>query len=254
MKSISLYVDKKTFVHDVDFLTKVLYIVVFIFAPIITGSEIAGLISLAVSTIFIICGKVLKKMIPLVAFCLFILLSVIIVQSAFVQNYHIILFSIGPVHFYEEGLIHASTIVVRFMDILFSFSLLVLTTRPSDMVNTMQRKGLSHRIGYVINSVFQILPQMTSTMETISDAQRSRGMETEGSLIVRAKAFVPLIGPVVLNSLISTRERAMALEARAFSAHVGRTYIRDEKEYKYKVAVRVMLLLILAGSVVWRVV
>ncbi|EST10516.1 energy-coupling factor transporter transmembrane component T family protein [Sporolactobacillus laevolacticus] len=252
MTSISLYVDKKSIVHDVDFLTKLIYCCVFIVAPIITGAVILGTFSFLVSLILIISAGALKKLMPIAALSLFVLLSVIIIQSAFIQGYHDVLFTIGPVHFYREGLIHASSIVVRFLDILLAFSLIVLTTHPADMVETLQRKGLSHRIGYVILSVFQIIPQMAQTMKTISDAQRSRGLETEGNIFIRAKAFLPLIGPVVINSLIGTRERAMALEARAFSAEVKHTYFRDEPVYRYKTPVRLILLLLLIVSIAWR--
>lgn len=252
MKSISLYVDKKSFVHDADFLTKLIYIFVFIVAPIISGSEAIGILAALINLILIICAGAMKKMIPIITLSLFVLLSIVIVQSAFMPGYHIILFSIGPVHFYREGLIHASSIIVRFLDILLAFSLVVLTTRPSDMVETLQRKGLSHRIGYVINSIFQIMPQMTATMKTISDAQRSRGLETEGNLFVRARALLPLIGPVMINALVSTRERAMALEARAFSATGERTYFHDEIVYKYKTPVRLILAMLLIASIVWR--
>ena len=37
-------------------------------------------------------------------------------------------------------------------------------------------------------------------------------------LLARIKSFIPLLGPVVLNSLNDTRERAIALEIRGFSA------------------------------------
>ena len=44
-------------------------------------------------------------------------------------------------------------------------------------------------------------------------------METEGNLLTRAKAFLPLISPVVMSALINTREqRAVALEVRGFAA------------------------------------
>jgi energy-coupling factor transport system permease protein len=252
LQNISLYVNKKSFVHDVDFFTKLIYIVVFIAIPIITGSVIIGLLALLVSLILLACAGVLKKLIPIVALSMFVLLSVVVVQTAFIPGYHIVLFSLGPVHFYQEGLFHASLIIVRFLDILLVTSLTVLTTRPSDIVEALQRKGLSPRIGYVINSIFQIIPQMVSSMKTISDAQRSRGMETEGNLFVRAKAFLPLIGPVVINSLVGTRERAMALEARAFSADTKRTYFHDEMKYPYKTPVRIILLLMLIASIIWR--
>ena len=79
------------------------------------------------------------------------------------------------------------------------------------------------------SSVFQIVPQMSGTMNTIMDAQRSRGLETEGSLITRAKSFLPLISPVVMSSLINTRERAIALEIRGFESGEKKTYLKDDK-------------------------
>ena len=95
---------------------------------------------------------------------------------------------------------------------LLAFAMFVLTTKPAALVEDLEQAGFSPRFGYMISSVFQIIPQMMGTMNTIMDAQRSRGMETEGSLFVRAKAFIPLISPVVSSSLINTRERAIALE------------------------------------------
>ena len=67
-------------------------------------------------------------------------------------------------------------------------------------------------------------------MNTIMDAQRSRGLETDGNLITRAKSFLPLISPVVMSSLINTRERAIALEIRGFEAGQKKTYLRKENE------------------------
>ncbi|WDU84655.1 energy-coupling factor transporter transmembrane component T [Caloramator sp. Dgby_cultured_2] len=100
----------------------------------------------------------------------------------------------------------------------------MLTTKPSDLIENLVRRGLSPKLGYVLASVLQIIPQMLSTMDTILDAQRSRGLETEGKLIKRLKAFIPLIGPAVMNSLISTRERAMALEMRGFNSNIKKTF------------------------------
>ena len=62
------------------------------------------------------------------------------------------------------------------------------------------------------------------TMHTITDAQRSRGMETEGNLLVRIKAFLPLISPVVMSALTATRERAIALEVRGFGVKGTKTW------------------------------
>ena len=50
-------------------------------------------------------------------------------------------------------------------------------------------------------------------------------METEGKLMTRLKAFLPLISPVVMSALTSTRERAIALEVRGFGSKVKKTYL-----------------------------
>ncbi len=42
----------------------------------------------------------------------------------------------------------------------------------------------------------------------------------------RIRALVPLIGPVVLGSLVDVRERTFALEARGFGARPSRTAYR----------------------------
>mgnify|MGYP000155167031 CR=1 FL=1 len=73
---------------------------------------------------------------------------------------------------------------------------------------------------------------MMGTMHTITDAQRSRGMETEGNLLVRIKAFLPLISPVVMSALTATRERAIALEVRGFGSQRNENMDASHKKTK----------------------
>ena len=95
------------------------------------------------------------------------------------------------------ALLFALHIGCNVLNMLLSFAILVLSAKPSELVEELEKRGFSRRMVYIITSVFQIVPQMTGTMNTITDAQRSRGLETEGSLLTRAKAFLPLISPVV---------------------------------------------------------
>ena len=120
--------------------------------------------------------------------------------------------------FYREGIFYALHIGLNILNMLLSFAVFVLSTKPSEFVDELEKRGFSPRFGYIVTSVFQIIPQMMGTMNTIMDAQRSRGLETEGNLRTRGKAFLPLISPVVMSSLINTRERAIALEVRGFGA------------------------------------
>lgn len=254
MKALSLYQDNGTFVHRIDSISKLLYIAAAIVIPAVVPGFTAGIVMLAVSVALLLAAGVLRKVVPLIAFSLLVLLSVVIIQGLFYSENRHVMFALGGVHFYREGLMFSAAICSRVINILCAFAILVLTTRPSDLIESLVRQGLSPHLGYVLTSVLQIIPQMTGTMETITDAQRSRGMETEGSLMTRIKAFLPLIGPVVMNSLVSTRERSLALEVRAFSSHSAKTFLNEEQGGSNKMILRIVLVLAMVAAIVWRVV
>ncbi|WML32961.1 energy-coupling factor transporter transmembrane component T [Clostridium sp. OS1-26] len=254
MKSLSLYQEGNSFVHNIDPINKLIYIVAAIAITAIIPNEISALACILVSFILICNAKIFKKVMPIINFSLLILISIVIIQGLFFPENKNVAFSIGKISFYKEGLYHAFLICLRVINILCAFSILVLTTSPSDLIEELVQKGLSPKIGYVLSSVLQIIPQMTSTMETIMDAQKSRGMETEGKLTTRLKAFFPLIGPVVMNSLIATRERAIALEVRGFSSTRQKTFLNERVYPKFNGVLRISMILLIVAALVGRVV
>ena len=61
-----------------------------------------------------------------------------------------------------------------------------------------------------------VVPQMQRRMAVIQEAQEARGVETGGTIFARVKAYIPLLGPVVMSSLTDAQERGMTLETRGF--------------------------------------
>ncbi|SET52062.1 energy-coupling factor transporter transmembrane component T family protein [Lacrimispora sphenoides] len=253
MKSISLYVDKDTYLTRLHPFAKMFYILAAVSAPLIGGALWIYGLFLAVSLGLLISGKIIRKVFPLIAFSFTIIITIFLIHGLFNQENQKILFHIGPLAFYQEGLLYATRIGLNILNMLLAFATFVLTTKPADLVETMEQAGFSPRFGYMISSVFQIIPQMMGTMNTIMDAQRSRGMETEGSLLVRARAFIPLISPVVSSSLINTRERAIALEVRGFDSKNKKTFLREYRLAGKDKAFMSLMALLIAGSIVWRV-
>ncbi|MED4205640.1 energy-coupling factor transporter transmembrane component T [Neobacillus mesonae] len=253
MKSISLFVDRESFVHDIDPITKLYYILFAIIIPIILPSFAISTICVGISILLLLTAKVIRKTLPVYGFVFLVLITVVIIQGLFKPGNETVLFHLGPFAMHKEGLLFAITIALRVTNIVSAFMIIVLTTKPSDLVESLVRKGMSPRIGYVIVSVFQIIPEMMSTMSTIMDAQRSRGMETEGKLLTRIKAFIPLLGPVVLGSLINTKERAMALEVRGFNSRNPKTYLYAEKTFTYSKAIQATMMLLTIFAVAWRI-
>lgn len=254
MKSISLYVDNGSWLCKVHPFTKLAYIATAISVPLLVGKLSFFAIFIALSLAVLASGRLLKRVVPLIAFSFTILITIFLIHGLFNQSNRNILFSIGPLHFYREGLLYALHIGCNVLNMLLSFAILVLSAKPSELVEELEKRGVSRRMGYIITSVFQIVPQMTGTMNTITDAQRSRGLETEGSLLTRAKAFLPLISPVVMSSLINTRERAVALEVRGFAAKQKKTYLADRTPHRGDTPITVVLLAMIAAALLWRIV
>lgn len=254
MNSISLYEEKDTFTHKVSPMNKLLYIVTAILVPCVAPLEYSVVVSIICSLILLIIGKVLRKVVPIFGISALVMVTIILIQSFFKQDNKTVLFYVGSLGFYKEGLMYAVKLCLRIINIICCFSVLILTTKPSDLVESLVKRGMSPRIGYVLSSVLQIIPQMSASMGTIMDAQRSRGMETEGKLSVRIKAFFPLISPVVMDSLISTRERTMALEIRGFTSDKKKTFLNKQEYPKFNTIVTYVLFALIAVSIVWRIV
>ena len=213
MKTISLYTNNGSWLTQLHPFTKLWYLAAAICIPLLTGSLWGFAVMIIISFVLLKSGRLIKKALPLIAFSFTIILTIFLIHGLVNQQNKNVLFAIGFLRFYKEGLLYAAHIGLNILNMLLSFAIVVLSTRPSELVDELERKGFSPRFGYIINSVFQIIPQMMGTMHTITDAQRSRGMETEGNLLVRIKAFLPLISPVVMSALTATRERAIALDA-----------------------------------------
>jgi energy-coupling factor transporter transmembrane protein EcfT len=62
---------------------------------------------------------------------------------------------------------------------------------------------------------------------TILDSQKSRGIETDGNVFVRTRAFFPTLGPLLLGAIASTEEKVIAMDARAFSVKGKHTFLRE---------------------------
>lgn len=253
MKSMTLFVEKKSIIHNIDPLSKLMFVFISIAITYILPDHKIVLGTTFVSLLILILGKVIRNILPIISVSLLLILSIIIVQGLFHPDSETPLFEIGGIIFYKEGLSYALLLTLRVINMLCAFGILILTTNPNELIETLIRKGMSPKIGYIFLSVLQIIPQMRQTMGKITDAQRSRGMEIEGNVWRRLKAFFPLIVPVVLNSLNDTRERALALEIRGFNAKGKKTFFNVSKEYSYSKSLKVFLLLLFILAIVWRI-
>jgi energy-coupling factor transport system permease protein len=162
-------------------------------------------------------------------------------------------------HFYFlhptfESMMFAFSNATRVIVMVSSFTLLLLTTHPSELMSDLTRRGLPPQFAYVIISTLQILPQMQAKAQTIIAAQRSRGLDTDGSFVKRVGSLVPLVGPLVFGSLVEVEERAIAIEARGFTSTRAKTSLREIPDSSLDRVIRwllVALVIVAIGLRIW---
>lgn len=154
----------------------------------------------------------------------------------------------------QEGIQNGIVLCTRLLGIGSSAVLAIKIVDVNQLVIALEERGVSPSATYVILSTVNIIPQMSKKMAIIMDAQKSRGIETESNVLVRAKAFFPTIGPLILNSIVNAEERTITLEARAFSTNVKKTRLRNVEDTAFDKKVRGFFILALLIAVIGRVI
>jgi energy-coupling factor transport system permease protein len=134
--------------------------------------------------------------------------------------------SIGPFTATWTGLTAALQATFRVVAFALSVAVFSLTTATDDLLSDLERRGLGRRGEFVIGAAVRTVPRMIERAGEIVDAQRARGLDTQGGPIRRIRGVLPLAGPMISSALGEVEERTLALEARAFSAPGRRTVIR----------------------------
>lgn len=128
---------------------------------------------------------------------------------------------------YQEGVAFAAKYFNRIVPMMAVLMTTFGSINMTDLGVAMRRAGLPYRAAYIFTSVFQLIPVLSRESEQIMNAQRARGLNTEGNVIVRIKAFVPIMLPVVANSIMSVQSRMISLLTKGFEAPCEKTTYRQ---------------------------
>jgi energy-coupling factor transport system permease protein len=181
---------------------------------------------LAVSLALIIWAGVFRRYLPYLAATGLLLISIMLINTFLYPGATDSLFTIGPFTASGTGLVAALQAALRVLAFATSVALFALTTRTDELVDDLERRGLGRRAAFILTTAIGTVPRLAERAREIVEAQRSRGLNTEGGYLARARGVLPVAGPLVLSALTEVEHRAMALEARAFAAPGKRTLLR----------------------------
>lgn len=149
-----------------------------------------------------------------------LLLALPLVASVILLN---LLFPPGSL---AEGAALAGAVVARVLAMAGAAVLFYATTRPAELVASLQHHGAPARLTFVVHNSVAMVPRLAGRAREVAAAQRARGLDTEGSPLRRARGVVALAAPTVLGAVAEAENRTLALETRGFTRPGRATVLR----------------------------
>lgn len=128
--------------------------------------------------------------------------------------------------------------------------LFVCTTNPSEFAASLNKIGVSYKIGYAVALALRYIPDVQREYRDISLAQQARGteMSKKASLVNRLKAAGSILIPLILSSMDRIETISNAMELRGFGKGPKRTWYSGRKFSKMDIISIVASILLMVLS------
>ena len=252
------YYPKNCFVHKMDARIKLLLCLVFMVCIFFVQSYVGfALVTLFLLTT-IICAQVpLRSILKSVKGVIVLLIFTALLNIFFTKNGNV-LFSWWIFTVTDQGLIYASKMLLRLIYLVVGSSILTLTTTPVDLTHAIEHllsplkviKFPVHDIALIMSLTLSFIPSLIEETDRIIRAQKARGADFDtGNLFQRAKAFVPILIPLLVGGFRRAEELANAMNSRCYEGATNRTQMRVMK-LSWRDLVATLLTVIVFGAII----
>ena len=241
LKSVTIgqYIYKNSIIHRLDPRVKILVTLMVMIGLFMIDRFIGfGLVAISIGLIIYLSRLPYKRVLMGLKPILFIALFTLILHLFFTKGGDIV-FKLGFVQIYEEGLYMGVFMVVLIILLILFTSLLTLTTSPIELTDAIEyllkpfeKIGLpAHELAMMMTIALRFIPTLMEEADKIMKAQQARGADfTSGSLLNRAKSLIPLLIPLFISAFRRADDLALAMEARCYRGGENRTRM-NELEY-----------------------
>ncbi len=238
-----IYLDNNSFIHRLDPRTKII-IFLLTFVAILLFQDPLWMIPVAILVLIQLFVSGAHKNMRRIRYVLIVLtISSFVLWNLFSKGETPIFWRISV-----ESLRYAIARTALMLLMISTGMILISSTRNEELVNGMIKLGMPYRVGFAISTALRLVPTIAASTQTISQAQRSRGLDLDsGNIKERISKFLPLLVPVFISSIRSTNIFGMALESKGFGA-------REKRTYYLKLEMRKVDYIILAFSILFVIV
>lgn len=227
MTSMYLYLDRKTWVHRLHPLVRLLGMVAVFIAAFVVERPLWQLpIIIVLVTLLVWTGSLANVHRLRYLFALIFVMTFLIWTFFYGPDAAPPLFAWGPIVVSRTAPWFALGMAIKLDCFLAAGILFLSVTRIEEFAYALTRLGLPYKVGFTMTMAFRLVPVFVAAAATVVEAQRCRGLDFErGGLGERIRRYVPVIVPVFMGALRRADQMAMTLDARGFQADRTRTVL-----------------------------
>lgn len=221
-----------SFVHRMDARIKLLLCLTFMVAIFfVTSFAVFGLIVLflllTIAVAKVPLGSILRSIKGI-----FVLLLFTAILNLFFTKRGTLLWSWWILEIYDGGIIFAAKMLLRLTLLVIGSNLLTLTTTPVELTHAIESllaplnvvKFPVKDFALIMSLTLSFIPSLIEETDRIVRAQKARGADFDtGSVFKRAKAFVPILIPLLVGGFRRADELANAMNSRCYEGSTKRT-------------------------------
>jgi len=237
--TLGQYFPGASVIHKLDPRMKIILAIIYITA-IFLSSQMYTLIMIFTVNIIVIFLSDIPFIIILKAFkpLLFMIIFMIVI-NIFMMGGETLLFSLGFIKIYSDGIVYAVFILIRIISLISATSVLITyTTSPTMLTEAIEQllsplkkiKVPVHEFAMMMTIALRFIPTLIDETEKIINAQKARGADFYSrNILKRAKALVPILIPLIISAFRRADELATAMECRCYRGGEGRTKMKKLK-------------------------
>lgn len=265
MSRVLSYEEKNTWIHRLCGVTKLIFFLLWSLTSMLTYDTRVLLVMLVLSIVILRASKTEWRQIGTVfKFILFFLFINLIAIYVLAPNQGTLIYGTDTYvcHLFkghdlnQEMIFYEINVFLKYMTVVPTVFIFLVTTNPSEFAASMNRVGISYKIGYAIAISLRYIPDIQSDFVKIKNAQQARGIEMakKAPFFQRIKHICAILFPLVFSSMDRIDVVSNAMELRGFGKHKKRTWYMGKalKTSDYIVMIFVVLFSAVALFVTFR--
>ena len=126
----------------------------------------------------------------------------------------------------QEQLFYEAHVLTKYLVIVPAVFTFLVTTNPSEFAASLNRIGISYKLGYSLALALRYIPDVQSDFTKIRNSQSARGIEmsNKAGFLERIKKTSAIIFPLIFTSMDRIDVVSNAMELRGFGKNKKRSW------------------------------